>query len=119
MKKIAIQRKKSLSRIGHLESFALRVTHRKRQRVGNGTKSPCYTISCGCCDEKVEIYYDDDDVSLEINGVNGSLKNWREVLLPLLGIKEKDGEFVDVSKRAQSVRRTLLRMRKKYPKGAL
>jgi hypothetical protein len=34
----------------------------------------------------VEIYYDTD--GLEINGVNGSLENWREVLLPLLGIKQ-------------------------------
>ena len=29
-------------------------------------------------DEKVEIYYDDE--TLEINGVMGSLENWREIL---------------------------------------
>jgi hypothetical protein len=41
-------------------------------------------LRCGCCDRKVEIYYGDE--GLEINGVNGSLENWREILLPLLQI---------------------------------
>jgi hypothetical protein len=38
----------------------------------------------------VEIYYNTD--GLEINGVNGSLENWREILLPLLGIKQPKKE---------------------------
>jgi len=35
----------------------------------------------------VEIYYDRED--LEINGVFGSMENWREILLPLLGLKRR------------------------------
>jgi hypothetical protein len=42
-------------------------------------------IKCGDCDESVEIYH--DDTTLEINGVIGSIQNWREALLPLLGVK--------------------------------
>ncbi len=56
----------------------MRVYH----RAASGKKSPRYLVKCGCCDESVEIYYDHD--ALEINGVNGSLANWREILLPLL-----------------------------------
>ena len=59
-------------------SWDLRVHH----RAGRGLKSPGYLIKCGCCDQAVEIHYDDE--SLEINGVNASLANWREILLPLL-----------------------------------
>ena len=57
--------------------WKVRVSHKKQQ----GKKLPSYTFKCGCCSEKVEIYYDDE--GLEINGVNGSIKNWRELLLPL------------------------------------
>ena len=46
-------------------------------------------LKCGCCDEKLEIYYTDD--GLEINGVNGAMDDWREILLPLL---EKDKKRV-------------------------
>ena len=56
----------------------LRIFHRA---VRNKT-CPRYLIKCGCCDESVEIYY--DKLSLEINGVNASLAEWRELLLPLL-----------------------------------
>jgi len=62
-------------------SWAIRVFHKKQE----GKKMPSYTFKCGCCHEKVEVYYDDDD--LEINGVNGSIENWRELLLPLIKIK--------------------------------
>jgi hypothetical protein len=58
--------------------YAIRVSHRKRV----GTKSARYLLKCGCCDERLEIEYDEDD--LEINGVIGSIENWREILLPLL-----------------------------------
>ena len=56
----------------------IRVYHRKDQ----GKRGARYLLKCGCCNEKLEIYYDDD--SLEINGVQGSIENWREILLPLL-----------------------------------
>jgi len=59
----------------------IRVYHRK----GSGKKMPRYLLKCGCCEEKLEIYYDDE--GLEINGVNGSIDDWREILLPLLNIK--------------------------------
>ncbi len=63
-------------REGH--HWALRAYHRK----AHGTVSARYLVKCGCCDERVEIYYDDE--GLEINGVSGSIENWREVLGPLL-----------------------------------
>jgi len=56
----------------------IRVYHKK----GYGKKSPRYLLKCGCCNEKLEIYYDKE--GLEINGVNGSIEDWREILLPLL-----------------------------------
>ncbi|MDP1591995.1 MAG: hypothetical protein Q8M07_29815 [Prosthecobacter sp.] len=46
------------------------------------TKMPRLRIRCGCCDQQVVVYHDEE--SLEINGVNGSIENWREILLPLL-----------------------------------
>ena len=65
----------------------IRVYHKK----SSGKKMPRYLVKCGCCDEKVEIYYDDE--GLEINGVNGSIDDWREILLPLLRIKKKNNNF--------------------------
>ena len=64
----------------------LRVYHKK----GTKKKCPRYLIKCGCCSNKVEIYYDvpGKDMGLEINGVNGSLEDWKEILLPLLGVKK-------------------------------
>ena len=59
-------------------TWQLRVFHRN----AIGKRDPRYLIKCGCCDEKVEIYYGGG--TLEINGVMGSVENWREVLLPLL-----------------------------------
>ncbi len=57
---------------------AIRVYHRK----GSARRAPRYILKCGCCGEKLEIYYFDG--SLEINGIMGSVENWREILLPLL-----------------------------------
>ena len=68
----------------------IRVFHKK----GVGKKMPRYLLKCGCCDEKVEIYYDHD--GLEINGVNGSIEDWREILLPLLHIDPNGDRFVDL-----------------------
>jgi len=64
------------------EHFLLRVYHRKEKKLGQGVRDARYLLKCGCCNEKVEIYYGGD--SLEINGVNGSVENWRAILLPLL-----------------------------------
>jgi hypothetical protein len=66
----------------------IRAYHRK----GSGKKSPRYLLKCGCCEEKVEIYYSDD--GLEINGVNGSIEDWRDILLPLLLIEKKGDALV-------------------------
>jgi len=68
----------------------IRIYHQK----GTGTR---YLLKCGCCDEKLEIYYADD--GLEINGVNGSIDDWRELLLPLL---KKDSEKSSRSRRSDS-----------------
>lgn len=62
----------------------IRVYHKK----GHNKKSPRYRFKCGCCDKSVEIFYDKDD--LEINGVIGSIENWRELLLPLLNMKPSE-----------------------------
>jgi len=64
----------------------IRVYHKRRI----GRRLPRYLLKCGCCEEKLEIYYSDD--GLEINGVNGAIDDWREILFPLLLI-EKDGDF--------------------------
>ena len=56
----------------------IRLYHRK----AHGKKGPRYLLKCGCCDEQVEIFYAED--GLEIGGVNGSIDDWREILLPLL-----------------------------------
>lgn len=64
-------------------SFQIRVYHRKQR----GNRSPRYLLKCGCCDESLEICYGGG--TLEINGVMGSLENWREILVPLLEIKTR------------------------------
>ena len=61
-------------------TLPIRVWHRKK----HNKKSSRYLLKCGCCDQKIEIYYDSD--GLEINGVNGSIENWRKILLPLLKV---------------------------------
>ena len=65
----------------------IRVYHKK----GLGKKMPRYLLKCGCCDEKLEIYYADEGP--EINGVAGSIEDWWEILLPLLLIEKKDDNF--------------------------
>lgn len=63
---------------GHSE---IRVFHRSRK----GKRDPRYLLKCGCCKGRFEVYYGGD--CLEIGGVFGSVKNWRELLLPLLNMK--------------------------------
>lgn len=43
-----------------------------------GLKYPSVLVMCGDCDEKVRIYYGAD--GMEINGVNGSWKEWLAIL---------------------------------------
>ena len=82
----------------------IRVWHRR----GKGKKSPCYTLRCGCCDQKLEVYYSEDD--LEIGGVNGAIDDWREILLPLLMIQRRNEHFVDVRQRSKvTVKKSLQR----------
>ena len=66
----------------------IRVYHRK----GSAKKMPRYLLKCGCCDENLEIYYSHD--GLEINGVNGLIEDWREILLPLLRIENNNTKFI-------------------------
>jgi hypothetical protein len=69
---------KSLAKYGEDNYFIPRIFHRK----GQGKKGPRYLIKCGCCEQKLEICYDEDD--LEINGVMASIESWKEILEPLL-----------------------------------
>lgn len=70
----------------------IRVYHKK----GKGKRMPRYLLKCGCCDEKLEIYYSDDGI--EIGGVNGAIEDWREIFLPLLFIEQKGGKLVNLRK---------------------
>ena len=66
--------------------FPLRLTRR--------TASPTIRIKCGCCDEAVVIGFDDEPTgdpnidTLEINGVYGTIDQWKKVLLPLLAVEQ-------------------------------
>lgn len=60
--------------------FDIRVFHRGRK----AKKDPRFLFKCGCCQGQLEVYYGGD--TLEINGVMGSVENWRELLLPLLNM---------------------------------
>lgn len=108
---VPTQRKKHTVLPGYLLP-AIRVTCRKEHKEGRFLVPARYKIKCGCCEEKVEIYA--SNITLEINGVDGSIRNWREILLPLLRIKKVDGEFVDVSEEAKRVRKQLKALREKY-----
>ena len=78
----------------------LRVTETKEHRTKkNRITGASILVRCGCCKEKLRIYHDPDsearksktwqesDSSLEINGVNGTVAQWRKILLPLLNIE--------------------------------
>ena len=72
------KRKNKFYDTSRFELPQIRIYHKK----GSDKKSPRYLLKCGCCNAKLEIYYDND--FLEINGVNGTIEDWREILLPLL-----------------------------------
>jgi len=67
----------------------IRVYHKKAR----DKRSPRYLLKCGCCEQKLEVYYSDD--GLEIGGVNGAIDDWREILLPLLMIEQKGTKLTD------------------------
>ena len=58
--------------------WRLRLWRRARRKH----KSARLLIKCGDCENKLEIYYDDQ--FLEIGGVFASIPEWRRVLQPLL-----------------------------------
>lgn len=78
MARILIQPNRKLACIRRDGYFAIRVFHRSRK----GKKDPRFLFKCGCCENRLEVYYDRN--SLEIAGVTGSIENWRQLLLPLL-----------------------------------
>lgn len=75
---------------------------RRRSRV-----TPRLVIRCGCCKEgPVKIFYDPSDyasrnqylhqlITLEINGVDGGVQDWRAILCPLLGFTKRGTDWVD------------------------
>lgn len=77
----AIARSRKMGQMRPEGTWQLRVFHRRAV----GKRDPRFLIKCGCCDERLEIYYGGG--TLEINGVMGSVENWREVLLPLLKMR--------------------------------
>lgn len=76
-------------------TLPLRITRRKARRTGpSRTISPRIRVKCGCCDETLEICTDTELTgnpnldTLEINGVSGTVDQWRKVFGPLLGFRE-------------------------------
>lgn len=74
----------------------LRIYHKDETKK----KDPYFVIKCGCCDNQVKLYYgkninlqEDHNSYLEINGVLGSIDDWREILLPLLHIETTSTEL--------------------------
>ncbi len=76
----------------------LRITHRQerviREYVGGGKRvqSARIRVKCGCCDQALEIFPADRGAvcanadTIEINGVLATIAQWRQVLLPMLGV---------------------------------
>lgn len=108
MTTIPIQRRTAVLRPEPEGVCAIRVSHRAQRKRSQGHISPRYLLRCGCCDQAVQLYYGPD--GLEINGVNGSIENWREILLPLLRMTRRGDCFV-----ADTIRR---RLPKPSPKRA-
>jgi hypothetical protein len=50
------------------------------------------TLKCGDCDEKVVIYLSHD--GLEINGVHGSLNNWKELFKKIFELSKLDDKEI-------------------------
>jgi len=65
--------KKMIQSSGNSGGWKLRIW----QSRGDKKCSPSFLVKCGCCNEKVKIYYDKD--RLEINGVLSSKEEWRKL----------------------------------------
>jgi hypothetical protein len=50
------------------------------------------TLKCGCCDEKVIIYFSQDGI--DINGVSGSLNNWKELFKKIFELSKLDDKEI-------------------------
>jgi hypothetical protein len=55
-----------------------------------GNREAHLTLKCGDCDEKVKVYFGSD--TMEINGVFGSVKNWKEIFHKIVK-KTKEQEW--------------------------
>lgn len=91
---VPLNRKNGIVLIGS-SSYVPRVTH----RAARGKKLPRFKVACGCCNESFKVYYDSLEdpacATLEIDGVDASVHNWREILLPLLGFYLDNGVWLD------------------------
>ena len=78
------------------DNLPLRVTYRKARRLsGRRHALPSIRVKCGDCEEAIVITYENGGLPLtdhepssailEIEGVSGTVEQWRKVLLPLLG----------------------------------
>lgn len=71
----------------------LRITRLREYKTIHSTILPRIRVKCGCCENAVEISYDTDPTGdiceniLEIDGVVGTVRQWRQALLPLLGME--------------------------------
>jgi hypothetical protein len=100
--------KKRTNRIYDTRRFGqpqVRVYHRQAR----GKKSPGYLLKCGCCEEKLQVFYAED--GLEIGGVNGAIEDWREILLPLLLVDREGNRFVDRMAKRRRARKATARRR--------
>jgi hypothetical protein len=68
---------------------------RRSYRKPNRRKKGRILVRCGCCDEKLEIVTDKPEFQMgadshrtlvEINGVAGTIDQWRKILCPLLNV---------------------------------
>ena len=72
----------------------LRVWKRRGRVRGNHLVDSRIRVKCGCCDEAVEIHFSEEPArdqscdTLEINGVIGTIDQWKQVFLPLLGLDD-------------------------------
>ena len=87
MKQTIPKRTNQFCDTARFEYAQIRVFH----KTGSGKHAPRYLLKCGDCNEKIEIHYGED--GLEIGGVHGSIDDWREILLPLLLIEEKNNKL--------------------------
>ena len=93
MKMKVLKRKNRVYDTSRFGQPQIRVYHKR----GIGKNMPRYLLKCGCCEQKLEVWYAED--GLEVNGVNGTVQDWRDILLPLLQIEQKDGKLIDCMKR--------------------